>query len=141
MNITNRIYAVLDNDLVVKIPNCKIENLLKFSEDTKFPEFRNKKIRIASFLLELKDRKPLRVLRDNYYYYDFNSMGMLDKKKHFEQLRVQPYEIVLDQNLKVSEGVVKDANKDTFNTSSSIQYQWIPTSAVTKELQKQIFKK
>ena len=65
MNITNRIFAVLDDDSVVNIPNYKIENLLKFREDTKYPEFRNKEIRIVSLLLELKDRKPIRVLRDN----------------------------------------------------------------------------
>ena len=66
---------------------------------------------------------------------------MLDKNKHFEQLHSQLYEIALDQNHIVSESVIKYANKETFNKSSSIQYQWIPTSAVTSELQKQIFKK
>ena len=141
MNITNRIFAVLDDDSVVKIPNYKIEKLLKFREDTKFPEFRNKKIRIVSFLLEIKERKPIRVVRDNYYFYEFNGSGMLDKNKHFEQLRVQLYETVIDPNLKVSEGGVKYANKETFNKSSSIQYQWIPTTAVTSELQKQLFGK
>src|ERR1035437_9505418 len=86
MSTSDRYFAILEDNRIVKLSSSKFYKLHKFDEDTSYPEFKNKKIKIASYIIELQNRKPSNIIREFYTCLEFDNMGRLDKKKHNEQL-------------------------------------------------------
>src|SRR5690554_6757956 len=89
MGITSRVFAVLDDNTIMKLSNEDIRKLHDFEDEKKFNKLKNKKVRIASFLIELKERKPVNILKEYYYFYEMDEKGKLDKNKYYEQLNLQ----------------------------------------------------
>ena len=140
MNIVNRVFAIPDDESIVKMSNTKLEKLLKFDKDTSFPEFKNKKIKIASLLITLKNRKPERIISENYYFYEFEKTGKLDKEKYNAQFQVK---LALADSIlsnTISEGKVTYTEKGELKENLSIQYQWIPSIELKRKLHDRIFK-
>jgi len=73
-----RLFFVSDNDEIFRVPNTKFERLLKGSSEENTERFARKRVRAAEIIVEIENRKPVRVLRAIYYYLHFNQKGILD---------------------------------------------------------------
>lgn len=142
MNLTHRVFAILGNDAIIKIPNNKYNRLNEFDKSLVFPDFKNKKVKFAIFLIELKNRKPFRILEEYYYVYEFDRYGRLDKEKYFERLRVQlsTVDFLGFLNEKERNPNVIDATKEFYKKRLETQYQWIPADILKDKLHLSIFK-
>jgi hypothetical protein len=73
-----RQFFVSDDDEIFRVPNTKFERLLKGSFEEKTERFAGKRVRTAEIVVQLENRRPLRVLRAIYYYLHFDEKGILD---------------------------------------------------------------
>ncbi|HSH52667.1 MAG TPA: hypothetical protein VK982_13160 [Bacteroidales bacterium] len=148
MSITSRVFAVLEDDVIIKLSNDDIRKLHDFDDEKKFNKLKNKKVRIASFLIELKDRKPTQILKDYYYYYEFDEKGKLDKNKYYEQmsleinssdLALEIREDITSEN-RISESNVLYGIKKYYRNRLETEYRWYPSAELKNKLHKKIFK-
>ena len=141
MNLSSRVFAILEDNTVVKLPNNKLNKLHKFDKNTSFSEFKNKKIKIAMFLIELKNRKPYSILEEFYSYYEFDKNGRLDEDKYFEQMRLHldTADLIPVEKKEFGSNVI-DGTSEFYKKRIETQYQWFPTNILKNNLHLQIFR-
>ena len=139
MNFSNRFFAILENDKIIRLTNNKFTKLHHFDNNTSYPEFKNKKIKIATFLIQLKNRKPFCIIKEFYDYYEFNDKGKLNKEKYFEKLRLKLSTIDFGNEKNITEKNIINGTKIFYKRRIETQYQWKPSEVLKSKLHKQIF--
>ncbi|MDR3669090.1 MAG: hypothetical protein P4L35_19855 [Ignavibacteriaceae bacterium] len=139
MTASSRYFAILKDNRIVKLSSNKFQKLYKYNGATSYPEFTNKKIKIASYLIELQDRKPTRIINEWYSYLEFDDNGKLDKKKHNEQLIAILNRAVSPIKVKKTGTNIIDASGYFNNEKIERLYEWYPSAHLKNKLHEQIF--
>ena len=77
-SISIRHFFVIEGDKILRVSNAKFSRLLKGASDEKTENFAGKRIRTAEIVVELLNRKPVKVIRANYFYLHFDKKGIVD---------------------------------------------------------------
>lgn len=85
MGVALRILLLDDNDDVHRLSTSTFEQMIDNPSSYPLPRFAGARVRMASVLVELVDRKPTRVIRVTYSMLTFDSQGCLDSNSFNRQ--------------------------------------------------------
>jgi hypothetical protein len=81
MGTSIRHILVDQNDAVIRLSNHLFQRLWDNSQGDTLPQFAGCRVRWAEAVVELQDRKPVRMLRVVFCYLYFDHQGRLDRDK------------------------------------------------------------
>lgn len=142
MNHSVRVFAVLDDRIIKKLANNKFYKLNGNDKQKAFPEYRNSKVKIAEFIVEIENRKPIRIIDEFYNYYSFDQKGRIKEDKHRVQLElIMKSFFKEDENNDISiRGNVIDATEIFLKKRIETQYKRQPDENMKNRLYEKIFR-
>jgi hypothetical protein len=72
MGLSCRLFLVDENDVLYRLSNAKFDQMLRRPAEHRFPRFAGARVRMASVIVGLEDRKPIRVVRTNFSILSFD---------------------------------------------------------------------
>jgi len=87
MGIGCRRFIVEDEGSLVRLKNTLFERLLRDPKHHTMPALAGQRVRMAEILVQLADRRPIRVARRVYFIVQFDEAGRLDTARFQEQQR------------------------------------------------------
>ncbi|MBU1677278.1 MAG: hypothetical protein KKD86_00250 [Bacteroidetes bacterium] len=140
MNLSNRVFAVLEGEEIVRIGSNQFMKLHRFDEGVSYEKFRNKKIKIALYLIELRNRKPFCVVQEWYNYYEFDEEGRFDQDKYYDQINLKLSSVNLwEDDEKMPEKVI-DGKIEFYKRRLENDYEWYPTKEMKNRLLEKLFR-
>jgi hypothetical protein len=82
MGLSIRVFIVEDDDSIKRLPLAQYERLLKRDPNESLPKYAGRRIRYTLIVVDLVNRKPIEVLRDEYAYLDFDEKGQFKESEH-----------------------------------------------------------
>lgn len=99
MTWSTRIFIVGADELLYRLASKKFSGMLADPSDHLMPSFAGQRVRMAEAVVELRDRKPERVVRLVYEILRFDEQGRLDIET-FNQQNVALVDVMLASTLK-----------------------------------------
>ncbi|MCF8240757.1 MAG: hypothetical protein K9J16_05170 [Melioribacteraceae bacterium] len=137
-NNSIRVYAVMDDNSIKKLANNRFYNLHRNDKHAAFPEFRNSKVKIAEFIVEIENRKPIRIINEFYNYYSFDDEGRINEDKFRVQLELIMNSIFKEDEISIRGNVI-DATAIFLKKRIETQYKWHPDEDMKNRLLEKIF--
>jgi hypothetical protein len=78
MGLSFHLYLLDQDDGLYRLPHTKFDQMLRDSTCHRFPQFAKARMRTASLVVELVDRRPTRVVRRTYNRLLFDDQGYFD---------------------------------------------------------------
>ena len=75
MGLSIRVFIVEDDDTINRLPLARYERLLNRDPDERLSRYAGQRIRYALIVVNLVNRKPIEVVKDEYAYLDFDKEG------------------------------------------------------------------
>ena len=85
MGIGCRRFIVGDGARLVRLKNTVFERLMRDPQHHSMPAFAGQRVRMAEILVQLDERRPIRVVRRVYFIVRFDEAGRLDTARFQEQ--------------------------------------------------------
>ncbi len=141
MNHSVRVFAVMNDGSIKKLANNKFYNLHRNDKQSAFPEFSNSKVKIAEFIVEMENRKPIRIINEFYNYFSFDEKGRINEEGFRVQLELLAKSFLKgDDDNKVSiKGNVIDAANIFLKKRIETQYKWHPDENMENRLYQKVF--
>ena len=138
MGVGLRIFIVNDDDSLERLSLKKYERLMQRAPDISFPQYVGKRVRYAEVTIEFENRKPVEILRMEYFIMHFDSKGRIDGtvRDDIMSLGVNLTPPIYFKN----DPVVIDAQHHFDKKRFDHQFRWKPTSEIEMAILKAIFK-
>ena len=140
MGLSIRVFIVEDDDSINRLPLAKYERLLKRSSDERLLKYAGKRVRYALIVVDLVNRRPIEIVRDEFSYLDFDAEGRLKMGEHEkkESLAFDMLAPILSNktNSRVIDVQQKFARKRYFD-----KHRWEPTDEIVTAIAEAIFGK
>ena len=138
MGVGLRIFIVNDDNSLERLALKKYERLMQRDPDISFPQYAGKRVRYAEVAVEFENRKPVEILRMEYFIMQFDAKGQIDGT-------VQDDIMSLGVNLTPpiyfkNDPVVIDAQHRFAKKRFDHQFRWKPTPEIEMAILKAIFK-
>ncbi len=82
MGLSIRVFIVEDDDSIKRLPLAQYERLLKRSSDERLLKYAGKRVRYALIVVDLVNRRPIDIVRDQFGFLDFDDEGQLKIAEH-----------------------------------------------------------
>jgi transposase len=82
MGLSIRVFIVEDDDSINRLPLAQYERLLKRSPDERLLKYAGKRVRYALIVVDLVNRRPIEVVRDEFAYVDIEEEGRFKEPEH-----------------------------------------------------------
>ena len=86
MGLGMRIFIIEDDDTIKRLPLARYERLLKRDSDERLSRYAGKRVRYALIVVELVNRRPIEVVRDEFAYLDFDQEGRFKEPEHEKEV-------------------------------------------------------
>ena len=140
MGLSIRIFIVEDDDTIKRLPLTRYERLLKRDPDERLLKYAGKRIRFALIVVDLFNRIPIEIIRDEFGFLDFDEGGRLKVGEHEEQESLafdMLAPLLPDQtDARVIDARHKFAKKRYFD-----KFSWKPTEEIVVGIAEAIFGK
>ena len=139
MGFSVQIY-LFGNDKIRKIPLSKFQRFFDGDKGVTFPEYSDKKVKIALVMLNYTNRQPEEVLKIDYNIMWIKHDGTLDQeKRHDEALAAIINSTFAESDNDLPPNVI-DASSFFAKKQYETKYKWQPTQKEIDRLYKSIFK-
>jgi transposase len=141
MGLSIRVFIVEDDDTIKRLPMIRFERLLNRDPNEKLSKYAGKRVRYALIVVDLVNRKPIEVVKDEYAYLDFDKEGRF-KEPVYEEVESSPLDMldILSFEQKKDRRVIdarhKFARKRYFDKN-----RWEPTDEIVTAIAEAIFGK
>ena len=141
MGLSIRIFIVEDDDTIKRLPLARYERLLKRDPVERLLEYAGKRVRYALIVVDLINRRPVEVVRDEYAYLDFDKEGRF-KEPVYEEVESSPLDMLdiisfeQKKDRRVIDARHKFARKRYFDKN-----RWEPTDEIVTAIAEAIFGK
>jgi transposase len=140
MGLSIRIFIVEDDDTIKRLPLVRYERLLNRDPDERLSRYAGKRVRYALIVVDLVNRKPIEVVRDEYAYLDFDREGRF-KEPAYENEDSSAFDMldffsIEQQDKRVIDARHKFARKRYFD-----KHRWEPTDEIVTAIAEAIFGK
>jgi hypothetical protein len=85
MGFSFRTYLVTQDNRVCRLASAKFDRMLRDPESDRLPGFAGQRVRMASVVVELVGRAPVRVVRSTFAVLAFDAEGRLDSERFDRQ--------------------------------------------------------
>ncbi|MDO9012791.1 MAG: hypothetical protein Q7U78_13445 [Gallionella sp.] len=99
MTYSFRIFIIGQDETLYRLASTTFSGMLDDPSDHLMPSFAGQRVRMAEAVVELRDRRPLRVVRLVYEILRFDEQGRLDVET-FGQQNVALLDVMLESTLK-----------------------------------------
>ena len=82
MGLSIRIFIVEEDNTIKRLPLARYERLLKRDPNESLPKYAGKRIRYALIVVDLINRRPIEIVKDEFAYFDFDEEGRLKISEH-----------------------------------------------------------
>ena len=140
MGLRIRVFIVEDDETIKRLPLTRYERLINRSPDERLLEYAGKRVRYALIVVDLVNRRPIEIVRDEFGFLDFDDEGRF-KEPHYEKEESLAFDLLdpflSDQtNSQVIDARHKFAKKRYFD-----KFSWTPTDEIVVEIAEAIFRK
>ena len=87
MGFSSRMFIVQDDGTLIRQRNKIFDRLLSDPDHHSIPDLAGRRVRMADIVVELADRRPIRVVRQTYFVANFDQAGRLDTARFERQQR------------------------------------------------------
>ncbi len=140
MGLSIRVFIVEDDDTIKRLPLTRYERLLKRHPDERLPKYAGKRVRYALIVVDLVNRRPTEVVRDEFAYLDFDEEGRFKEPEHDKEessaLDMLDFFSLKQQDNRVIDARHKFARKRYFDKN-----RWEPTDEIVAAIAEAIFGK
>ena len=140
MGLSLRIFIVEDDDTIKRLPLARYERLLNRDPDERLSKYAGKRVRYALIVVDLVNRKPIEVVRDEYVYLDFDEEGRFKEPEHEKEessaLDMLDFFALEQQDKRVIDARHKFARKRYFDKN-----RWEPADEIIAAIAEAIFGK
>jgi hypothetical protein len=140
MGIGTRIFLIEENDSLHRISISRYNKMRNLDSGECFTQYAGKRMRCAMIFLEVEKRKPLSVVRTEYYYLPFDNKGRIDSTETEKQIRLS-LEIVPPILEEQSPKKVLDAQSRFAKKRYKHEFQWTPNQEIETAIMTAIFGK
>ena len=84
MGLSIRVFIVEDDDTIKRLPLARYERLLNRDPDERLSRYAGQRVRYALIVVNLVNRKPIEVVKDEYAYLDFDKEGRFKEPAYEE---------------------------------------------------------
>jgi hypothetical protein len=141
MGLGIRIFIVEEDNTIKRLSLARYERLLKRDPNESLPKYASQRVRYALIVVDLINRKPIEVVKDEYAYLDFDKEGRF-KEPVYEEVESSPLDMldILSFERKKDRRVIdarhKFAMKRYFDKN-----RWEPTDEIIAAIGEAIFGK
>jgi hypothetical protein len=140
MGLGIRIFIVKEDDTIKRLPLARYERLLKHDPNERLLEYAGKRVRYALIVVDLVNRKPKEVVRDEFAYLNFDQEGQFKEPEHEKEesstLDMLGFFSIEQQDKRVIDARHKFARKRYFD-----KHRWQPTEEIATAIAEAIFTK
>ena len=138
MGVGLRIFIVNDDDSLERLSLKKYERLMQRAPDISFPQYAGKRVRYAEVTIEFENRKPVEILRMEYFIMHFDPKGRIDGtvRDDIMSLGVNLTPPIYFKN----DPVVIEAQHHFVKKRFDHQFRWKSTPDIEMAILKSIFK-
>ena len=138
MGLGTRIFIVNDDDTLKRMPMKRYHRLFRRDPEERFLEYAGNRIRYVLVVLELKNRKPVEILKIQYSYLAFDKKGRLreDERERAARLSMELIKPLLPEE---ESNHVIDAGHKFAKKRFDDRYIWKPTPEIKAAIQRTIF--
>jgi hypothetical protein len=140
MGLSIRVFIVEDDDTIKRLPLARYERLLNRDPDERLSKYAGKRVRYVLIVVDLVNRKPIEVVRDEYAYLDFDEDGRFKEPAHDKEessaLDMLDFFSLEQQDRRVIDARHKFARKRYFDKN-----RWQPTDEIVTTIAEAIFGK
>jgi hypothetical protein len=140
MGLSIKVFIVEDDDSINRLPLAKYERLIKRSSDERLLKYAGKRVRYALIVVDLVNRRPIEIVRDQFGFLNFDDEGRLKMAEHGkkESLAFDMLAPVLSDQ---TDSRVIDARHKFAKKSYLDKFSWTPTDEIIAAIAKAIFGK
>ena len=140
MGLSIKIFIVEDDDTIKRLPLACYERLHKRDPDERLSKYAGKRVRYALIVVDLVNRKPIEIVKDQFAFLDFDDEGQLKVSEH-EKKESLAFDmlppLLSDQtNDRIIDARHKFAKKSYFD-----KFSWTPTDEIVAAIAEAIFGK
>ena len=81
MGLSSRLFLLSGDDTLHSLASTAFMRMLRQEEIARLPDFTGQRVRLASLVVELSDRTPLRAVRRSFCVIDIGAHGLLDVER------------------------------------------------------------
>ena len=140
MGLSIRVFIVEDDDSIKRRPLAQYERLLKRDPNESLPKYAGRRIRYTLIVVDLVNRKPIEVLRDEYAYLDFDEKGQF-KEPELGKEESSAFDILDFFSLEQKDKQVIDARHIFARKRYFDKNRWEPTDGIMAAIAEAIFGK
>lgn len=138
MGLSIRVFIVEDGDTIIRLPLARYERLRKCDSDERLSKYAGKRVRYALIVVDLANRRPIEIIRDQFGFLNFDDEGRLKVAEH-EKKESLAFDMLApllsDQtNSRVIDARHKFAKKTYFD-----KFSWTPTDEIIAAIGNAIF--
>ena len=140
MGLSIRVFIVEDDDTIKRLPLARYERLLRRDPNERLLEYAGKRVRYALIVVDLVNRRPIEIVKDEFGFLSFGDEGRLkvselEKEESLALDMLAP--LFSDQtDSRVIDARHKFAKKRYFN-----KFSWSPTDEIIAAIAEAIFGK
>jgi hypothetical protein len=140
MGLSTRFFFVSDKGDLIKVPTAKFCRFYDGDPDTRFPEYKNQRIRLVDITVELEKRKPVGILWECYGYIVFDKEGRFVRKNADEHFQVamtglcddlglsfrKPPKTIINRKAEFAERILKN------------RFRWTPSPSLQEAIYREV---
>jgi hypothetical protein len=136
MGLSIRIFILNEDDTLRRLPLNRFNLLYRGEPEERLTEYAGKRLRYVLVVTELKNRKPVGILRTQYSYFAFDSQGRLRDDEREKATRLS-MDMIKPIEFEGNNGGVINARHKFAKKRFEHEYTWQPSP----ELEATIFKR
>ena len=140
MGLSIRVFIVEDDDSINRLPLAQYERLLKRGPDERLLKYAGKRVRYALLVVDLVNRRPIEIVRDQFGFLDFDDEGQLKIGEH-EKKESLAFDMLAPILSDQTNSRVIDARHKFAKKSYLDKFSWEPTDEIIAAIAKAIFGK
>lgn len=138
MGVGLRIFIFNDDNSLERLALKIYERLMKRDPDISFPQYSGKRVRYAEVAIEFENRKPVEILRMEYFIMHFDSKGLIDSTVQDDMMSIGAN--LMPPIYFKNDPVVIDAQHHFAKKRFDHQFRWKPTPEIEMAILQAIFK-
>ena len=140
MGLSLRLFLVSDDNSLQQLPLVRYDRLIRRDPRECFPQYAGKRVRYALVVVDLIDRKPVRIVHTQYFWLPFDSRGRIDRKAQEKEARLA-MEILPPLTPKEDQRRVVNARHLFAKKRYDDDYKWRPAPEIQDAIVDAIFGK
>ena len=140
MGLSIRIFIVEDDDTIKRLPLARYERLLKRDPNEKLLEYAGKRVRYALIVVDLVNRRPIEIVRDEFGFLEFDDEGRHKVSVHGKEESLA-FDMLAPLLSDQTNSQVIDARHKFAKKRYLDKFSWTPTDEIVVGIAEAIFEK